>query len=657
MSFFKQLLLAISLFLTLAYAGNLLLSLESSREQQLTQLRAHAQHAATALGLSLSDHLHDPRTGERLVGSLFDGGHFERIRVLDADGERLLLERAAPEVRAPAPAWFARLVNLPAVRAEALVGRDGQPTARVQVDGSPRLALATLWHMALGSLIWLTLCAGAAALLGGVWLRRQLRPLQALTQQAQALERHEFISQPRLPANPQLRPLVGAMNRLVERLRERFEAHARQVEALRREVYVDALTGLANRRSLEMQLRSWREGEEAVGRGFLAVLRLRDLGELNQRLGGEAVDRLICHLASLLRSRCADLPRSAVLARVRGSEFALLLPGLLGEEVEALAERLQEDLESLHAETREAPLARLALVPFGADDALPALMSLADEALTGIDPLASTRWMRLRRAGLDDTLEERHLWHARLERAFELRQFQLFFQPVVEARDPDNLLHYKVVARLPDVRGRYLPAGRFLPWLERLGWMARFDRLMLALTLEQMAGHRLPLALSLSVASLESAQAQAELLALLRRHTALSSRLTLELAGDQALPAARLESLIHSVRRLGFAVSLQHFGGRFGAPGSLSRLGLAWLKVDGGYIQRVDRDEDKRRFLGALQRAASGIDLPLIAEWVETPEELQVLRALGFQGVVGRLFGEPLPWSACRLPLPLSHQA
>ena len=347
MSFFKQLLLAISLFLTLAYAGNLLLSLESSRKQQMTQLRAHAQHAATALGLSLSDHLHDPRTGERLVGSLFDGGHFERIRVLDAEGERLLLERAAPEVRAPAPAWFARLVNLPAVRAEALVGRDGQPTARVQVDGSPRLALATLWHMALGSLIWLTLCAGAAALLGGVWLRRQLRPLQALTQQAQALERHEFISQPRLPANPQLRPLVGAMNRLVERLRERFEAHARQVEALRREVYVDALTGLANRRSLEMHLRSWREGEEAVGRGFLAVLRLRDLGELNQRLGGEAVDRLICHLASMLRSRCADLPRSAVLARVRGSEFALLLPGLLGEEVEALAERTFELAEFL----------------------------------------------------------------------------------------------------------------------------------------------------------------------------------------------------------------------------------------------------------------------------------------------------------------------
>ena len=236
-------------------------------------------------------------------------------------------------------------------------------------------------------------------------------------------------------------------------------------------------------------------------------------------------------------------------------------------------------------------------------------------------------------------------------------RFLLHFQPVVEARDPDNLLHYKVVARLPDAQGRCLPAGRFLPWLERFGWMARFDRVMLLLVLEQMGSHRLPLSLSLSAASLESAQAQADLLALLRRHTALSSRLTLELAGNRPLPAAQLESLAHNLRRLGFALSLQHFGGRFGVLGSLSRLGLAWLKVDGGYIQHIDREEDKRRFLAALQQTARSIDLPLIAEWVETPEELQVLRVLGFQGGMGRLFGEPAPWNALPTGVPVPDQA
>ncbi len=98
------------------------------------------------------------------------------------------------------------------------------------------------------------------------------------------------------------------------------------------------------------------------------MLRIRDLAGLNQRLGGEPVDRLICHLASLLRERCAELLQPALLARIRGGEFALLLPGLLADEAETLAERLQSDLDDLRATTREGPLAYLGLVPFGAGD-------------------------------------------------------------------------------------------------------------------------------------------------------------------------------------------------------------------------------------------------------------------------------------------------
>ena len=52
------------------------------------------------------------------------------------------------------------------------------------------------------------------------------------------------------------------------------------------------------------------------------------------------------------------------------------------------------------------------------------------------------------------------------------------------------VLHYKVLSRLIDDQGQSIPAGRFLPWLERFGWTARLDRLMLEQVLEQMAGHR-----------------------------------------------------------------------------------------------------------------------------------------------------------------------
>lgn len=74
MSLRKQLFLAICLFLLVAFSGSFFVSLESSREQMLGQLRSHAQDAATALGLSLTTQIDDPAMIELMVSSIFDSG-------------------------------------------------------------------------------------------------------------------------------------------------------------------------------------------------------------------------------------------------------------------------------------------------------------------------------------------------------------------------------------------------------------------------------------------------------------------------------------------------------------------------------------------------------------------------------------------------------
>jgi EAL domain-containing protein (putative c-di-GMP-specific phosphodiesterase class I) len=132
---------------------------------------------------------------------------------------------------------------------------------------------------------------------------------------------------------------------------------------------------------------------------------------------------------------------------------------------------------------------------------------------------------------------------------------------------------------------------------------------------------------------------------LLQQYRHLGPRLSLELDEDQLPEQAELEALTQRLRGLGFSLGLQHFGGRFSMIGNLAKLGLAYLKVDGSYIRAIDQENDKRLFIEAMQRAANSIDLPLIAERVETQGEWQVLRAMGINGVQGRLFGEPGPWA------------
>ena len=205
-------------------------------------------------------------------------------------------------------------------------------------------------------------------------------------------------------------------------------------------------------------------------------------------------------------------------------------------------------------------------------------------------------------------------------------------------------MQHKVLARLLDPAGEAITAGRFLPWIERLGWAARFDLAMLEHSLAHLAQHPHPLALSLSAATLRNQQDKARLLDALNRHKDVAHLMTLEIDERHLPPPAELEALSQSIREAGFNLGLQHFGGRFSLIGNLTHLGLAYLKIDGTYIRAIDQESDKRLFIEAIFRATNSIDLPLIAEMVETEEELAVLTELGIHGAMGRLIGAPAPW-------------
>ena len=99
MSLLKQLFLAICLFLVVAFTGSFIASVETSREQLLSQLRSHAQDAATALGLSMTPHVDDPAMIELMVSSIFDSGYFATIRVVRIPSDEVIVERDRKSTR------------------------------------------------------------------------------------------------------------------------------------------------------------------------------------------------------------------------------------------------------------------------------------------------------------------------------------------------------------------------------------------------------------------------------------------------------------------------------------------------------------------------------------------------------------------------------
>ena len=647
MSLFKQLLLAICLFLVVAFTGSFMVSLESSRTQYVNQLRSHAQDAATALALSLTPNIDDPAMVELMVSSIFDSGYYASIRVVDLKTDTAIVERSGTPDVSKVPQWFVNLIGLEPAGGDALVSRGWEQAARVEVISHPMFAVAKLWQSALGSLGWLLVCGAVSAVLGALLLRRQLKPLDYMVKQSHAIARREFLSLPELPRTPELRRVVQAMNQMVEKLKALFQEQAERSEKLRIESYQDNLTGLANRRYFEMQLNARVSNPEQASSGYLLLLRVKDLAGLNQRLGGQRTDELLIAVGEQLSRECAKYPETHnLVTRIRGGEFAVLAPGLVREEALQLARNLDSALASLHATgaTDVASVASLGLAPFVHGDSPQAVIGLADQALAQAETQGEPSWACLDHSASSRVADDHHAWHNLLDQALTNRGLKLYFQPVVASQDPQLVLHYKVLSRLIDDQGQTIPAGRFLPWLERFGWTARLDRLMLELVLEQMAGHDESLALNLSSATLADPQMLNKVFEILRAHSNMGPRLTLEIGEEQIPEQAVLEQLTKRLRELGFSLSLQRFGGRFSMIGNLARLGLAYLKIDGSYIRAIDQEGDKRLFIEAIQRAAHSIDLPLIAERVETEGELSVIREMGLYGVQGQLFGEPKPW-------------
>ena len=646
MSLYKQLLIAICLFVLIIFSGSFFVSLENSREQYNNQLHSHAQDAATALGLSLTPNIDDPAMVELMVSSIFDSGYFSSIRVRDLKTGNVTLERTASPDIPDVPLWFVRLVNLQPGAGEAIVMRGWEQAAKVEVVSHPMFAVTRLWRSSTATFLWLLGCGTLGVFLGALFLRRQLRPLDYIVDQSLAITRREFLSQPDLPNTPEFRRVAQAMNLMVSKLKTLFEEEAERSERLRQEAYQDPQTGLNNRRAFDMQFND-KLADEETAPGFLIMIRVQDLAGMNQRLGGQRTDALLASVSHILRkTQKQHTNAESLLARIRGGEFALFCPGLVDKEAYALIGELTRNIETLHltGETDVSPVAQFGMVPFRPGDTAQSLFIQGDQALTRAESdTDTTAPHEMPSVSAEQVETDRHMWFNLLDPILEQERLQLFLQPVVACDDPSQVLHHKVLARIQDAQGNSIAAGRFLPWIQRFGWDTRLDQTMLREVLDYLRQHDGNLALSLSGTTVLNLHLLADLLAPLKHQPDVARRLILELDENQLPDSAQLEALIKLLNEHGCALGLQHFGGRFNMIGNLSQWGLAYLKVDGSYIRNIDQEDDKQMFIEALYRATNSIALPLIAERVETAGELKVLQEMGLQGAMGRLLGEPAP--------------
>ncbi|MBS1140120.1 MAG: diguanylate cyclase/phosphodiesterase [Proteobacteria bacterium] len=631
MSLFRQLWLAVITSTLIAFAGSFVASMLTARHYLEQQLAIKNNDNAASLALSMSQLDKDPVTVELQVAAVFDSGQYAAVRVVDPNGQTMI-EKTSPPVSGNVPEWFVRIFPIASLPGHAQVNAGWTQFGTIELISHSHFAYDELWNGALKLLGWFAVGGGIMGLLGMQVLRRIRRPLDAVVGQAQAISERRFVSIPE-PKIPELKSLASAMNAMVDRLKAMFAEEAARLEQVRREATLDSLTGLANRDFFMNELAAALSDDDASASGTLLMLRLGDLAGINRRAGRETADEVLRRIGTTLNALAADKPNAAA-ARLNGADFALLLPGVQDPALQA--EKLLHALSDLAA----AGLIegdRLGYVASGTylhGQAIGSLLSRVDAALASAETQSGLAWCRAE-SNSDQQATSNADWKKLLDGAIETQRLRLIEFPVAGASG--QLLHLECPLRLQATEdGEWLTAGAFMPMASRLSMTTELDLSVVRLALDRIAAGLPAVAVNLSGESILDASFRARLYAQIAARRDLAPRLWMEVSEIGAFQHfEEFHAFCDALRPLGCRLGIEHFGRQFSEIGRLHRIGLDYLKVDGSFIRAIDSQPGNQAFLKGLCSIAHNIGLTVIAEGVQTAEELAILPELGFDGATG----------------------
>lgn len=649
MTLYRQLLLFTLFLFSVLLFGVWIEKLHSTRSFLVNQLESHAQDTATSLGLSLSPVLAagDLSSADTMMNAVFDRGYYRDITLKDVHGKVIGEKKLKVEIEG-VPGWFVDLIPVKTPVAEALVMAGWNQAGKLYVKSHPGYAYKTLWETAVRISGYFLFAYIVVLGFGALGLKLLLKPLKRVEQQAEAICKKEYSIQQNLPKTRELRRVVISMNRMTAKVRDMFAEQAKTAERLRRNAYSDSLTGLGNRRYIHGQVEAHFERAADTDFGAFLLVHVLDLQEINKQDGFEAADNLLIRVADSIK-KSTETVSKVILARLTGGDFAVFLPELNSTDVEEIAVIINDELGRLSDENLigRKELANIGGVFFECKASFSQLVAEADSALQASCHEGPNRWVLNNMTTGLSSVKGQHWWKDTLERTLESRSVLLYDQPVVDSKTPELILHREILARISLHPGEVVSAGVFVPMAQKLGLISLLDQLVVSLLFDHVNNGAVfnRVAVNISPASL----ADEEFIQWIqyKLKTLSDSSLTIifefpEYGAVQYLEAAKVFS--HEVRKLGHAIGLDHFGQSFSHFGYLKSLRPEYVKIDRGFTKELDGDTgggDGEFFIDALCRVAHSLDIQVIAEGVEHPDQVDKLVELNIDALQGYLFGKP----------------
>ncbi|MBR1267226.1 EAL domain-containing protein [Bradyrhizobium sp. AUGA SZCCT0222] len=412
--------------------------------------------------------------------------------------------------------------------------------------------------------------------------------------------------------------------------------------------HYDSLTGLANRNLFKGCL------DEALDKYLLhhtafAVL-LLDLDKfksVNDALGHHCGDALLRQVAGRIKAQARTVDMAA---RIGGDEFALIVvpgPSALQDDAATLAARLVQAI----AEPYEIDGHPVVIGCSIGVAVVPEHGTRIDEILRNADLAlyksknAGRNCFHLYSPELKAEADQRDILEIELREAIWREEIEVFYQPIFEL-STGRAKSVEALARWRHRTRGLIPPAEFIPVAERGGLIGELGDLVLAKACRHavMLPHDIKVAVNLSALQFAGGTLVDSVMAALADSGLAETRLELEIT-ESVFLADSQENLktLERLKRLGVSIALDDFGVGYSSLSYLTAFPFNKVKIDKSFIDRIGRAETVA-VLGSIVQLAKTLNLSIVAEGVETYDQVEKIRALGIALGQGYLFSKPVPF-------------